>query len=140
MLKTLIQHLILFRDDIVVMDMEAGVEHLGRATAGSIDKMLIIVEPGSRSIETAGKIISMGKEIGIQHFGIIGNKIQKVEQKEWIEKQFPRELIQGMISYHNIIRDTDLSQKPLIDWMNHEIEQEFNAIYKSVLSTMPLTD
>lgn len=57
--------------------MEAGIEHLGRATHKYIDRMLIIVEPGSNSIQTPKTIIKLGKEIGIDHFEIIGNKIQE---------------------------------------------------------------
>jgi CO dehydrogenase maturation factor len=134
LLKNLLSEIILARGEVVIVDMEAGIEHLGRATAGSIERMLIVVEPGARSIETARKILTMGKEIGIQHFGIVGNKIQKMEQKKWIERQFPVELIQGMISYHDIIRDADQSQKPLIDLIDEEIKSEFDAIYKSVIS------
>lgn len=61
----------------LLVDMEAGIEHLGRATHKYIDRMLIIVEPGSNSIQTPKTIIKLGKEIGIDHFEIIGNKIQE---------------------------------------------------------------
>ncbi|NOR13824.1 MAG: hypothetical protein GQ545_11285 [Candidatus Aminicenantes bacterium] len=54
-----------------VVDMEAGIEHLGRATAQSIDRMLIVVEPGLRSIQTAHTILKMGKDIGVPSFGIL---------------------------------------------------------------------
>jgi len=134
LLKSLLSEIILDRDEVVVVDMEAGIEHLGRATAGSIDRMLIVVEPGHRSIETAERILSMGEEIGIQHFAIVGNKIQKAEQKEWLKKQLPGELIVGMISYHDTIRDSDLSQKPLIDLMDDNIRQEFHAVFASIKS------
>jgi CO dehydrogenase maturation factor len=97
-----------------------------------MDLMLIVVEPGLRSVKTAEKIMTMGAEIGLRNFGIIGNKIRKAEEKEWIKKQFPGRQIHGMISYHDMIRDADLVQKPLIDLMNEEIAEEFNAVYKEV--------
>ena len=53
LLRTLVTHMVLLRDEVVVMDMEAGIEHLGRATAQGVDRLIIVVEPGRRSIETA---------------------------------------------------------------------------------------
>ena len=134
LLKSLLSEIVLNRNEVIIVDMEAGIEHMGRATAGSIDRMLIIVEPGSRSIETAGKVLELGKDIGIQHFGIIGNKVQNVEQVEWISKQFPPEIILGRISYHEIIRDTDLLQNPLIDSLDEKLASEFSEIYRSLIS------
>jgi CO dehydrogenase maturation factor len=137
LLKNLLSEIILARDEAVVVDMEAGIEHLGRATAKSIDKMLIVVEPGLRSVQTAEKILALGEEIGIRNFGVIGNKIQNAEQKEWIEGQFLRRQLQGAIFYHDIIRNADLLQKPLIDLMDGRIRGEFNAVYRSAISSMP---
>jgi CO dehydrogenase maturation factor len=133
LLKSLLSEIILARSEVVIVDMEAGIEHLGRATAGSIDRMLIVVEPGHRSIETAENIIRMGQEIGISHFGIVGNKMQKSEQKEWLKRQFPGELITGMISYHEAIRDADLSREPLIDCMNEPMRREFLDVFASLM-------
>jgi CO dehydrogenase maturation factor len=132
LLKSLLSDIILKRREAVLVDMEAGVEHLGRASSKSIDQMLIVVEPGLRSIKTAEKIMAMGKELDILCFGIIGNKIQNREQMDWIAKQLPGRQIHGMISYHDRIRDADLSQKPLIDLMNGEIEKEFRDVYSSI--------
>jgi len=132
LLRSLLSEVILNRNDVVIVDMEAGIEHLGRATARSIDKMLITVEPGSRSISTAKTIMKMAKEIGIQFFGIIGNKIQDEKQKVWISKQFSQDQVLGMISYHEIIRDADLQQKPLIELLDEELKEEFNNIYQAL--------
>lgn len=132
LLRSLLSEVILNRNDVVIVDMEAGIEHLGRATARSIDKMLITVEPGSRSISTAKTIMKLAKEIGIQFFGIIGNKIQDEQQKVWISKQFSQDQILGMIYYHEIIRDADLQQKPLIELLDEELKEEFNNIYQAL--------
>jgi len=135
LLKSLLSEIVLRRREAVIVDMEAGIEHLGRATACSIDRMLIIVEPGHRSVATAKKIISMGEEIGVRNFAIAGNKIQKEEQKEWLKQQLPRKLIVGMISYHDAIQSADLSQKPLIDLMNENVRSEFYAVFSSLISS-----
>lgn len=130
LLRSLLSEIVLNRMEIVIVDMEAGVEHLGRSTAQAIDKMVIIIEPGSRSIMTARSIIDLAKDIGVVSFGIIGNKIQDEEQKRWMRNQFPRDLFLGMISYHDIIRDTDLKQQPLIDRLDKSIKREIDEIYQ----------
>ena len=129
LLRNLLSELILNRDEVVIVDMEAGIEHLGRATAHSIDKMLITVEPGSRSISTAKSVIKLGKEIGIESFGIVGNKIQDNKQKNWIQSQFPPDQILGMIPYDEIIQNADLNEQPLIELLDERLRTEFNKIY-----------
>jgi CO dehydrogenase maturation factor len=73
-LKALMRHVILKLNSVVVLDMEAGVEHLGRGTTKGIDYMLIVVEPGARSIETAGRIVKLARQIDISKFGAVINK------------------------------------------------------------------
>ncbi len=73
-LKALMRHVILKLNSVVILDMEAGVEHLGRGTTKGIDYMIIVVEPGARSIETAGRIAELGRQIGISKFGVVINK------------------------------------------------------------------
>ncbi len=73
-LKALLRHVILKINSVVILDMEAGIEHLGRSTTKGIDYMIIVVEPGARSIETAGRIAELGRQIGIQRFGVVINK------------------------------------------------------------------
>jgi len=132
LLRSLLSEIILNRDEVVIVDMEAGIEHLGRGTARAIDKMIIIVEPGSRSISTAKTIMRMAKEIDIQSFVIVGNKIQDDKQKDWISKKFSQDQILGMISYHEIIRDADLLQQPLIELLDKKLKREFDKIYQAL--------
>jgi len=134
LLRSLLSEIILNRDEVVIVDMEAGIEHLGRATGRSIDKMVIVVEPGSRSISTAMSIMTLAKDIGVTTFGVIGNKVQDEEQKIWISQQFPPNLILGMISYHDIIQDADLKQVPLIDLMKERLKAEIHDIYRACKS------
>jgi CO dehydrogenase maturation factor len=131
-LQNLLSEIILNRHEMVIVDMEAGIEHLGRATARSIDKMLVIIEPGSRSIATARTIKKMASEIGIQSFGFIANKVRNIEQQKWITRQFPSEEILGIISYNKIIQDSDINQKPLIETWDNKLKKEFNLIYKNL--------
>lgn len=136
LLRSLLSEIILNRTEVILVDMEAGIEHLGRATAQSIDIMLIVVEPGQRSIQTAKSILKLGKEIGIESFGIIGNKIQSKEQVLWIQKQFAKDKYLGSISLSRIISDSDRSASPLIDCLDSDIKKEFQTIYNKV-GTVP---
>lgn len=85
-LKALMNHLVLFRDDIVVMDMEAGVEHLGRATSASVDALIIVVNPGTRSRVAAEKIRKLGRDIGIQRILVLGNRVKDEADQELIRQ------------------------------------------------------
>ncbi|MFZ2410059.1 MAG: AAA family ATPase [Candidatus Methanoperedens sp.] len=73
-LKALMRHVILKMNSVVILDMEAGVEHLGRGITKGVDYMIIVVEPGARSIETAGRIAELARQIGISKFGAVINK------------------------------------------------------------------
>lgn len=96
-LKALMNHLVLFRNDIVVMDMEAGVEHLGRATSASVDALVIVVNPGARSRAAADKIRKLGSDIGIKRILVLGNRVNGVEDEELIRSSLPDFEILGFL-------------------------------------------
>lgn len=87
LLKRVMDHLLLEEDEIVIMDMEAGLEHLGRATARSVDVMLIVVEPGSRSLDAAAEIQRLSKEMGIEHVFAVANTVSNKEEKRIISRR-----------------------------------------------------
>ena len=99
-LKALMNHLVLYRDDIVIMDMEAGVEHLGRATSASVDALVIVVNPGARSRAAAGKIRKLGNDIGIKNVLILGNRTKGVEDEELIKNSLSDFEILGFLPEH----------------------------------------
>lgn len=132
LLKSLLSELILNRREVIIVDMEAGIEHLGRGTAQSIDTMLIVVEPSQRSIRTAETILKLGGEIGIEKFGIIGNKIQSKEQALWIQKQLAQNLYMGSLSYSSLIGQSDREGRPLIDSLDSGMKKEFQTIYNKL--------
>ena len=90
-------HLVLFREDIVVMDMEAGVEHLGRATSASVDALVIVVNPGARSRNAAEKIRKLGKDIGIKRIVVLANRVNDEQDEELIRSSMPDFEIIGFI-------------------------------------------
>lgn len=96
-LKALMNHLVLARNEVVVMDMEAGIEHLGRATSGSVDALLVVVNPGKRSRVAADKIRKLGTDIGIKNIVVLGNRVRSDEDKRLIRESMPDYEILGFI-------------------------------------------
>ena len=100
LLKRLCSHLILQNKDVVVMDMEAGIEHLGRGTAQGVDAFIVVVEPGERSLQTYRKVKSLGKDIGIKQVFVVGNKIRNKEDEEFIMSNIEDGEALGFIYYN----------------------------------------
>jgi CO dehydrogenase maturation factor len=89
LLKQLVSHILLRRDEVVLLDMYAGVEHLGRATVSAVDGMIIVVEPGRRSLDTAEQIRSLASDIGLTRLFLVGNKAQSAADRDYIEQHSP---------------------------------------------------
>ena len=117
--KTLVTDLILYKNETLVMDMEAGIEHLGRGTAMGVDVMIIVVEPGKRSIDCAETVIKLSGQIGLNKFIIVGNKIVSDGDKKYIEAELPgREII--FMPYSNNIREADRDGVSVLDAFDAE--------------------
>ncbi|MEM2893569.1 MAG: hypothetical protein QW486_05455 [Candidatus Bathyarchaeia archaeon] len=117
LLRVLMQHLLIQRRDIVIMDMEAGLEHLGRGTARRMDSMLVVVEPGMKSIETLRRIKRLASELEIREVLAVGNKIGGEDERRFIEDRM-RELnipVAAYIPYDQKIVDADIKGKSPLD-------------------------
>ena len=108
LLRALMLHIVLARDEVVVMDMEAGIEHLGRATASAVDKLIVIVEPGRRSMDTAGHIKKLASEIGLKNIGLVGNKIRGQKDEEFLKKHLSDFEFLGFIRQDEALIEADL--------------------------------
>ncbi len=133
LLKSLLSEILLGRDEAVIIDMEAGIEHLGRATAAAVRDMVIVVEPGSRSIATAGMIVRLSREIGIGKFHIIGNKIRDEEEERWVRAQFPDMTVLGTVPFSERVREAELREVPLIDILDERLQAAFAAIFSGLV-------
>jgi CO dehydrogenase maturation factor len=91
LLREVLSHLLLHEDEYVVVDMEAGLEHLGRGTAEGVDRMLVIVEPGWASLQTAARIAGLAQDLGLKGTAAVANKIR--DDQDLI---FIRENLKGM--------------------------------------------
>jgi CO dehydrogenase maturation factor len=108
LLRALMLHIVLARDEVVVMDMEAGIEHLGRATASAVDKLIVVVEPGRRSMDTAGHIKKLASEIGLKNIGLVGNKIRGQKDEEFLKKHLSDFEFLGFIRHDEALIEADL--------------------------------
>ncbi|HHY37962.1 MAG TPA: AAA family ATPase [Clostridia bacterium] len=106
-LKALLSHLVLERHDTVLVDMEAGLEPLGRGAASGVGLLVVVVEPGIRSINTALRIRELSKDIGIQRVGVVANKIRAEADLRWIESSLEGMSILGWFPYDNGLVDAD---------------------------------
>jgi CO dehydrogenase maturation factor len=112
MLKALVRHIVLARDEAVVLDMEAGLEHLGRGTAMAVDRLVVVVEPGRRSVETAHHILKLAGEIGLKKLSFVGNKIRSEKDKDFFYKYMPDFDFIGFIPFAGEIIEADLEGRP----------------------------
>jgi CO dehydrogenase maturation factor len=112
--KALIRHVITREKDLVILDMEAGIEHLGRGTARGVDAMIAVVEPGMRSIDTVERIRKLGEEIGITNYLAVINKTNDPGPiKEKLDAMgIP---VLGTIPYDKSLIEADLSARAPID-------------------------
>ncbi len=109
LLRALVTHIVLARDEVVIMDMEAGIEHLGRATAQAVDKLIVVVEPGRRSIETAEHIRQLATEIHLKHLWIVGNKIRNPKDEDFLRNHLPDFDFLGFLPYEETLIEADLN-------------------------------
>jgi len=110
LLRVLIQHLLIQREDILVMDMVAGLEHLGRGTARRMDTMLAVIEPRMKSVETVKRVLKLAKEIEVQEVLAVGNKVRSERERLFIEENM-RELgveVAAYIPYDEQVVEADM--------------------------------
>lgn len=132
LLKALVTDLILRKDDALVMDMEAGVEHLGRATARGVDAMIIVVEPGQRSIDCARRVIRMATQIGIKKLCFIANKVTSSSDEKFIEDALEGYQLTGSIKYSEKIRNADMKGYSILECGDDEVISGFVKILETL--------
>jgi len=80
----MLKKMLLEADEVVLLDMEAGVEHLGRGTVAGVDHLLIVVIPSNSSIRTGLKIKKLAEEAGIPRIWFVGNLIQDASDRTFL--------------------------------------------------------
>ncbi len=135
LLQALVNHLLLARNEVVILDMEAGIEHLGRATAKAVNRLIVVVEPGRRSIETAHRINKLAQDIGLQSIAVVGNKIRRQSEREFLISNLPAFEFLGFIPYDQALVDADLANLPILD-SSQQIMAAVKGIQQALLSAV----
>ena len=112
-LKALLTHTILQRQEMVLVDLAAGVEFMGRASVQGVDAFVVIVEPGGRSIETANNVAKMARELGIKNVAAFANKITQNTQTDVIQSKLKDVALLGSLPYSRSVQEADLEFKPV---------------------------
>jgi CO dehydrogenase maturation factor len=131
LLKALVRHVVLQRDEVVVMDMEAGIEHLGRATAKAVDKLIVVVEPGRRSIDTAGHIRQLASEIKLNNIAVVGNKIRGPKDESFLKEHLDGFEFLGFLPFDDALIEADLQGKSPFD-----VDSPAIAVVKELISRL----
>ena len=112
LLKALLGHLLLDRDEKIIMDMEAGIEHLGRGTAQSMDAFLVVVEPSQKSLQTADAILQLAHDVGIDKIYAVPNKVRTKSEEQWLKDHITKLPILGFVNYNEGVIEADISGVP----------------------------
>jgi CO dehydrogenase maturation factor len=115
LLKTLFTHLLFREEEILILDMYAGVEHLGRATVDFVDALLIVVEPTRRSLGTAAQIAKLARDIGLNRLWLVGNKITSPQEADFIKMELPAIALLGMLPSDPGVLEADRMGIPVYD-------------------------
>jgi CO dehydrogenase maturation factor len=115
LLKSLVSHILLYRNEVVLLDMYAGVEHLTRATTDAVDMLLIVAEPTARSLGTAAQIRDLAGGLKLQRVYLIGSKVENQADRDFIAQNSPGLEVIGYISADPAVREADRTGKPIYD-------------------------
>ena len=135
LLAALLSHLLIARDEVIILDMAAGIEHLGRGTAKAVDVLIIVVEPGRGSIETAYRIEQLAKDINLSTLAVIGNKIHSPAEEDFIASSLNGFDFLGFIPYDAAMQQAEISNLALLE-ASQAITSAVKAIYEKLISRL----
>jgi CO dehydrogenase maturation factor len=115
LLRSLVTYLLLRRDEVLILDMEAGVEHLGRGTASAVDAFIVVVEPGRRSIQTARTIQALAFDLGIRRFYVVANRTANQSDERFIAEQLADLPILGFLPVDHLAMEADRTGRAVFD-------------------------
>ena len=123
MLKSILSSLTYRKNDVVIMDMEAGLEHLGRGTAMNMDQFIVVIEPGARSVQTYRNVKRLASDLGVKRVRVVANKVRDEKDEEFVRNAIPSDDLLGMIHYNLEIMDADRQGKSPYDFSPAAIEE-----------------
>ena len=136
MLKALMSHLLLGGREVVLLDMVAGLEHLGRGTAAAVDVMILIVEPGRRSIDIGLQIIELAEGLGISRVHIVANKVRGEDDLDLIRTELGGQPLLGYLPFSLEAIEADMRGQALYD-LSPEMVRHGREIVAKLDEVMP---
>ncbi len=130
-LKRIISHLVLRSQDVVLLDMEAGLEHLARGTTAGMDQFIVVIEPGARSIQTYKNVKRLAEGLGVKQVGVVANKVRNEADEEFIRSRIPAEDLLGFIHYNSEVIDADRQGSSPYDF-SEKLIQEIQIIKEKI--------
>ena len=116
MLKSILSALTYRQNDVVIMDMEAGLEHLGRGTAANMDQFIVVIEPGSRSVQTYHNVKRLANDLGEKRVRVVANKVRDEKDEQFVKNAIPEEDLLGIIHYNLEVMDADRNGQSPYDY------------------------
>jgi len=135
MLKRIINSMVLHRDDVVILDMEAGLEHLGRGTTEGVDAFIVVIEPGARSVQTYKNVKRLAEDLGVKQVRVIANKVRDELDEQFVKENIAPEDLLGMIHYNTEVIDADRKGESPYDY-SQVVTNEIREIKKTIDSTI----
>ncbi|MCD8105191.1 MAG: AAA family ATPase [Lachnospiraceae bacterium] len=123
MLKRIISHLMLRSSDVVILDMEAGLEHLGRGTTSGMDAFVVVIEPGARSVQTYRNVKRLADDLGVKQVYVVANKVRDEKDEEFIRTKIPSEDLLGVIHYNAEVIDADRNGSSPYDYSPGAVQE-----------------
>ena len=116
MLKSILSALTYRKNDVVIMDMEAGLEHLGRGTAANMDQFIVVIEPGSRSVQTYHNVKRLANDLGVKRVRVVANKVRDEKDETFVRNNIPAEDLLGIVHYNLEVMDADRNGQSPYDY------------------------
>lgn len=130
--KALIRHLVLKSREMLILDTEAGVEHLGRRIAEGFDVFLIVAEPSMKAVEAANRIGELSREMGISRIYCVGNKVVDEDDEKFIKENIRFEVL-GFVPFDSAVVKSDREGKPLAEIPSSTAFKEIRKIADKLL-------
>jgi CO dehydrogenase maturation factor len=131
LLKALVGHVLLDPDQVVLLDFYAGVEHLGRGTAGAVDAMLVLAEPTVRSLAIAAQIRDLARDLAIDRLFLVGSKTDGPADRDFLTARSPDLPILGFLSFDPEVRESDRAGRPAWD-LSPKLAAEAQSILQAL--------
>jgi CO dehydrogenase maturation factor len=132
LVRALVAELVLRRGEALVMDCEAGVEHLGRATARGVDAMVVVVEPGRGSLDCATRIFRMAEEIGLENLPVVANKIASPDDEQFVRAGLPGREILACLPFSEAIRRAERTGVSVLESDCDEVSARLDEVLRAI--------